>query len=97
MKAEFSDNLKRLRVERGISQTELAGRIGVNKSIISAYENQERLPSLNVLVKLSYQFNVSMEYLLGVNRNQTIDISKLTPEQVSIVNSIIEQFELSNL
>lgn len=96
MKAEFSENLRRLRAEKGLTQTELAKRIGVNKSIVSAYESQERMPSLNVLVRLSYVLNVSMEYLLGVSRNKTIDISNLTPEQVSAVNAVIEEFRKSN-
>ena len=96
MKAEFSENIRKLRTERGLSQTELAKRLGVNKSIISAYENQERLPSLNMLAKLSYQFNVSMEYLLGVSRNKTVDVSNLTTEQISAVTAVIELFEKSN-
>ena len=96
MKAEFSENLKKLREEKGISQTELASRIGVNKSLISAYENQERLPSLNALAKLSYQFNVSMELLLGLNKNKTVDVSTLTTEQISVITSVIKQFEKDN-
>lgn len=96
MKAAFSENLKKLREEKGISQTELARRLGVNKSLISSYENMERLPSLNALAKLSYQFNVSMEFLLGINKNKTVDISNLTTEQISVVTSVIKQFEKDN-
>ena len=96
MKAEFSENLKKLREEKGISQTELAKRLGVNKSLISAYENMERLPSLNALAKLSYQFGVSMEMLLGIKRNKTVDVSNLTTEQISAVTSVIKQFEKDN-
>lgn len=96
MKAEFSENLKKLREEKGISQTELAKRIGVNKSLISAYESMERLPSLSALAKLSYQFNVSMEFLLGIKRNKTVDVSNLTTEQISVVTSVIKQFERDN-
>lgn len=96
VKAEFSENLKKLREEKGISQTELARRLGVNKSLISSYENMERLPSLNALVKLSYQFGISMETLLGVKRNKTVDVSNLSTEQISVVTSVIKQFEKDN-
>ncbi len=96
MKAEFSENLKKLREEKGMSQTELAKRIGVNKSLISAFESQNRLPSLHVLSKLSYQFGVSMEFLLGINKYQTVDVSNLTTEQISVVTSVIQQFEKDN-
>ena len=93
MKAEFSERIKILREEKGISQAELAKRLGVNRSIVSAYENQTRLPSIQMLSKLSYLFNVSIEYLLGINKNKTIDVSDLTSEQVLVLNSVIEQFK----
>lgn len=93
MKAEFSENLKKLREEKEISQTQLASRIGVNKSLISDFESQNRLPSLHVLSKISYQFGVSMEFLLGINKNKTVDVSNLTTEQISVVTFVIKQFE----
>lgn len=96
MKAEFSENLKKLREEKGISQTELAKRLAVNKSLISCYENQERLPSLNVLSKIASYFNVSMEFLLGSSKNKTVDVSLLTTEQIVAITTIIKEFEKAN-
>ena len=96
MKSEFSERIKILREEKGISQAELAKRLGVNRSIVSAYENQTRLPSIQMLSKLSYLFNVSIEYLLGINKNKTIDVSDLTTEQISALNTVIEQFKILN-
>ena len=89
---EFSENLKNLRTKKGLTQTQLANKLWLNKSIISAYENEQRMPSLEVLVKLSYEFNVSIEYLLGIEKNKTIDISDLTDEQISAINNLIELF-----
>jgi len=96
MKAEFAENLKKLREANGLSQTELAIRINVNKSLISAYENELRLPSLLVLSKLAYLFNVSMEFLLGIRKSNTIDVSGLTSEQVSVITSVVKAFEDAN-
>lgn len=89
---EFAENIKNLRIKKGLTQSQLADRLWLNKSIISAYENEQRMPSLDVLIKLSYEFNVSMEYLLGVGKNKTIDISDLTDEQISAINTLIELF-----
>lgn len=89
---EFAETLKRLRTKKGLTQTQLANKLWLNKSIISAYENEQRMPSLEVLIKLSREFNVSMEYLLGIEKNKTIDVSDLTDEQISAVNAVIEQF-----
>ncbi len=89
---EFAENLKNLRTKKGLTQSQLADRLWLNKSIISAYENEQRMPSLDVLIKISYEFNVSMEYLLGIEKNKTIDISDLTDEQISAINILIELF-----
>ena len=80
MKYELSENIKKLRMNKHLTQTQLAKRLGVGTSIISAYENQDRLPSISMLIKLSYEFNVTIEYLLGLNKNKTIDVSDLTDE-----------------
>ena len=53
MKNTFATNVKNLRKEIGITQTELAEKIFVNKSMISAYEKGKRMPSLDVLIQLS--------------------------------------------
>ena len=93
MKHEFAENIKNLRKSRNLTQSELANRLGVNKSIISAYENQQRLPSIDMLIKLSLEFNVSMEYLLGISKNKSIDVSRLTDSQISIISQLIADFE----
>lgn len=87
---EFAETLKVLRTKKGLTQTQLADKLWLNKSIISAYENEQRMPSLDVLIKLSYEFNVSMEYLLGIEKNKTIDVSDLSDEQISAINNLIE-------
>ena len=93
---KFGENLKSLRTKKGLSQTQLATKLWLNKSIISAYENEQRSPSLDVLIKLSYEFNVSMEYLLGIERDKTLDISGLNDEQVTVVNSLVELLRNEN-
>ena len=90
MTYKFAENLKNLRTSKGLTQTQLAQRLWLNKSIISAYENETRTPSLEVLIKLSNEFNVSMEYLLGIEREKTIDISGLTEEQITVVSSLVD-------
>lgn len=96
MKMQFSENIRKLRTEQGLTQTQLAAILGVNKSIISAYENQERMPSLNVLIKLSSKFGVPMEQLLGVVKTKTVDISNLTDEQSALISDMIKQFNKLN-
>ena len=102
MKNTFAANVKNLRKEIGITQTELAEKIFVNKSMISAYEKGKRMPSLDVLIQLSAIFNVSIDYLLGIQRNDIndketcLDISGLNDKQRKIITDLIETFREQN-
>ena len=69
--AYFRDRMKQLRLERGISQEELAKRIGVSRSCIGNYEQGTREPSYKDLEALCDYYNVDMDYMLGLS-----DISK---------------------
>ncbi len=57
--------LKELRKQRNITQSELAKYLGVVKSTISLYENENRLPDIETINKLADYFNVTVDYLLG--------------------------------
>ena len=60
----FSENLVRLRAEKGLSQEELAKRIGVTQSAIWQYENGEATPKIAVAVALARTLGTTCEALL---------------------------------
>ena len=93
---EFGDKVKKLRTDRGLNQTALAERLGVRKSIISAYESQMRGPSLEMLVKIALEFSVSVDWLLGVERTKSIDVAGVTDEQVTLLAGLAEEFRVLN-
>ena len=62
----FAEKLKELRIEKGVGQVELAKAINVSKGIISLWENGLREPKLSNLVALSTFFEVSIDYLVGL-------------------------------
>ena len=61
----FSEMLRKLRADKGITQAQLAKEIGVSKSSINMYERGEREPSYSTLQKISQYFNISTDALLG--------------------------------
>lgn len=61
----FSERLKELRLEAGITQQELAEIIGVTEGAIRKYENNIGKPRNNNLERISKYFGVSVSYLLG--------------------------------
>lgn len=85
---EFSNRLKELRTQAGLTQLQLAQRLGITKSVISFYELSERAPSPDVLIRLAQVFHVSTDYLLGLDRKETIDITDLSKEDIAILRAL---------
>lgn len=90
----FGIKLKILRVNAGLTQAQLGARIGVTKSVISFYEQQERSPSPDVLIKLSRVFHVSADYLLGLERAVTIDVTGLDDTDVALLRAMAERLRM---
>lgn len=74
---DFGSKLKELRTQNGLTQQQLATRLGVTKSVVSFYERQERTPSPDILRKLAAVFHVSSDFLLGIDTVKRLDISGL--------------------
>ena len=62
----FAVKLKELRTELGIGQVALSHALGVSKSIISDWEHGKSEPTLSKLIAISKYFNVSIDYLAGL-------------------------------
>ena len=65
MSKHFYENLKNVREKKGISQKEMAERIGVAKSTYSMYESGSREPNLQTIRKIANVLDVSIEYLMN--------------------------------
>ena len=89
---ELGAKIKELRNGRNISQSEFAELLGVTKSAVSSYENGTRLPSYEVLVKISRIFKVSTDYLLGCSTGASLDVSGLTARQISTLQEIVDAY-----
>ena len=57
--------IKRLRMEQGMTQQNLADKLDLTKASVASYETNRRKPSLEVVEKLADLFNVSSDYILG--------------------------------
>lgn len=63
---KFSQRLKELRIEKSISQEQLAKETGFTQSAVYYWENEQRVPNANVIIALAKYFGVTTDYLLGV-------------------------------
>ncbi|GKH30791.1 helix-turn-helix domain-containing protein [Muricomes sp. OA1] len=87
---EFGNTLKTLRLQNNFTQAQLAQRLGVTKSVISAYETGLRMPSYDVLISISQIFKVTTDYLLGLEKKQGLDLSGLTEDEVQALTELIK-------
>lgn len=89
---DFGLRIKELRKTRKMSQEELGSRIGRSKSVICSYENNMKAPPLGVLTDIAAVFNVSLDYLVGIDKNQMISIEGLSKAQQELIETIVFEF-----
>ena len=63
---EFNEKIKSLRIEKGLKQKEVAKILGVSETCYAGYEQGYREPDFKTLKKLVIIFDVSADYLLGL-------------------------------
>lgn len=90
---ELSKNIRRLRIAKGINQVEFAKKIGVTKQCVSNWENDNILPSIEMLVKIAEFFSVSTDGLLGIGNDQFIYVDGLTDEEISHIRALINDIK----
>ena len=90
---EIGQKIKRLRTQRGISQIDLSTQLGVSKSVVSSYENGIHLPPYDVLIKIALLFDVSTDYLLGLQNHQTINVDGLSNTQIEAISLIVNELK----
>lgn len=62
----IGENIKGLRVEKNMTQTQLASMLFISQDTISLWERNKSLPDVKSLINLSKIFNVTTDYILGL-------------------------------
>lgn len=88
-------NLKELRKEKKCTQLDVANYLNVARTTYSAYEQGANEPDSSTLIKLSKYFNKSIDYLLGNEIADKVDLTPLTAEQKELVD-LIQQLNQDN-
>ena len=66
----MSENLKRLRKEKGLTQVELAEKLNLSQSTIASWENGKRRPDLDFLPVIADFFGVTVGEIYGQDESQ---------------------------
>ena len=71
-KETFGQRLSRIRKEKGFTQNEIADKVGVTSQAVSKWENDLASPDIDILLKLSEIFDISVDELLGKETKKTV-------------------------
>ena len=86
----FAKRLKTIRLRRGLTQNAVAERLGITRPAYTAYESGNREPDFELLSKLASIYNVSTDYLLGVDipswasEKDVMDLEELLQSNVNM-------------
>ena len=86
----FGDRVKQMREAHNFSQVQLATRLHVSKQAVSNWENNNIMPSIEMLIKLADLFGVSTDFLLERDNRRSLDTTGLTETQCAHLNLIIQ-------
>ena len=79
---EFSERLKKLRKDAGLTQVDVAKKLGISQPAYASWERGVKKPTQENLVKISQILNVSIDFLVG---NSDIDLSDNDLDNVELL------------
>ena len=86
---DFGIRLRELRTLHRWSQEELGRKINRSKATVSSFENNVKTPPTDVLIDLATVLNVSLDYLVGIDKKDMVSIEGLTDRQKSLVHTLL--------
>lgn len=96
MNEKFGDRIRRLREEKHLKQEQVAELLHVNRKAISHYENNNREPSFEILIKIANLFHVRTDYLLGNDFGREIDATGLSEREYALISELVADLSDKN-
>lgn len=91
-----ADRIRVLREARGWTQAELARRLSITRNGVNSWEQGLSMPSPACLVDLAKLFSVSTDYLLGVERLETVNVTGLNEEDIALLAQLADRLRNSH-
>ena len=85
-----------LRERSGMTQSDLALRMGVTRSGVNAWEMGISKPTLDNLIALSKIFHTTTDYLLGLDNEETITITNFSVEEKELIMRMVNYVEATH-
>lgn len=92
----IGERIKMLRESHNLSQAALAKRLGITRSSVNSWELGLNVPSTQYIIELSEIFKVSTDYLLCVAKTQTLDLTGLDEEDITVLYALATHLRRKN-
>ena len=93
MVINIADKIRYLRDKVGMTQSDLAKRLGISRSAVNSWEMSLSTPSLANIIEMKEIFHVSVDYILSLEDRITVDITDLSNEERELVVRLISCFD----
>lgn len=91
---DFGLRIQQLRLSHNMSQEELGRRINRSRSVVCGYEINMKIPPLEVLTDIANVFNVSLDYLVGIDKAEMASLAGLNQKQKDLVFQLLNEFKI---
>ena len=88
----IADRIKSLRENKSLTQADLAKKLSLTRASVNAWEMGLSAPSTPFIVELSRLFNVSTDYLLGLDDTAVIRTDDLSDEEIAVIMNTVQCF-----
>lgn len=92
----FGDILRQLRIDKGLTQKQLADKLELSVTAVSKYELGTAYPPFEKMRGISAVFNVTMDYLYGMETSTSISTVNLSGKQADILRTLADEFRRQN-
>lgn len=86
-----AEKIKRLREARGWTQADLARKLSITRNGVNSWEQGLSTPSPACLVDLAKLFSVSTDYLLGIERLESVNVTGLNERDVAVLAELADR------
>lgn len=92
----LGDQIKKVRTSYKLSQYEFSKMLNISKQSVSNWENNNIVPTVDMLKTIALKFSVSSDYLLELDDRFIVDVTGLPVETVAHIQLIINDLKKSN-
>ena len=89
----FSELLKQCRKKQGVSQAELAAKLGVTQQAVGKWESGKSPPDPSTVARIAELLNTTADYLLGLTASSSIVLDGYTQEKIELLYKLIRYFD----